>query len=160
MQLAVEKHTIFARETFANLWSEAEPLVKANFTEMRRDAQDELLIKSDLYPYLESMDALRLHTARQDGFLIGYRSLAITRHQHTSKIVAQCDALYVIPAHRGMLGGALLRWSDAALAEEGVTEVFQATKPQIRDLSRFLAHHEYTLVEYMYSHKLVPPVKE
>lgn len=155
MPLVVDKRTIFRRERFDLLLIEAMPLIAANFIEMNQCDSDALALMTNLYNKLEDIDALRLYTARCDnGILVGYRSLALTRHQHTGKLVARCDALYVTPSERGSLGSQLLEWSDQELAKEGITEVFQAHKPQIRDLTALLSRHHYEPVEILYSRKL------
>lgn len=155
MHLVVDKRTIFRRERFDVLLVEAMPLIAANFDEMKQCNSDALALMTNLYNKLEDIDALRLYTVRTDnGILIGYRSLALTRHQHTGKLVARCDALYVTPSERGLLGSQLLDWSDQELANEGITEVYQAHKPEIRDLSALFSRHGYEQVEVLYSRKL------
>ncbi len=79
----------------------------------------------DAYAVLDAAGALRIYTARSMGELAGYATWIVspTNLHHKGLRYAAMDAIYVVPAKRGLTGPNLLRYSERALRGEGVKEI-------------------------------------
>lgn len=112
-------------EQWTDVAKEALPLMEANWDERRTDPN----IPFD--PWLEGIEAMQIagalviHTAREDGQLVGYISHAVSPLTVSrGVIVAHEQVWYVKPEHRGgSLAVRLKRAAEATLKQRGVYRI-------------------------------------
>lgn len=110
---------IYARELPCEILASLADLPAAHGAEAGAEAVD---LDLDAYAVLDAAGALRIYTARSMGELAGYATWIVspTNLHHKGLAFAALDAVYVVPRCRGLTGPALLRYSERALASEGV----------------------------------------
>lgn len=126
--MVVAADITFARERVRDLWDEVLPLMAAHLAE--RDAAGDLPpldVDQVQYEVLDALGKHRVYTAREDGLLVGYASFVVHTHlHHRTDVRAVHDGLYVLPSHRGGMGGAaLIAYADRMLRAEGIGTVHQ-----------------------------------
>jgi len=147
---------IFARETLAEVWDEALPLIRAHGEEIR--------FVEGLLP---DPDRIKLERAEQAGIyvvfvvrepeacaLVGYAGFMLAPHLHyrTSTWAVQ-DVLYVLPRYRLRTAADFMRWTDARLTGMGASVVIRSVSVH-RDYSRLLTRMGYSPVGTQYLRRL------
>lgn len=106
----------------------------------------------ELYNELYNKGALEIHTARDDGRLIGYSLWFLTWHVHYKKsLTASSDVLYISPENRkGMLGAKFIRWSLEEVKKRKPQRIMFHVKPFL-DYSPILERNGAHFFEKVYS---------
>lgn len=117
---------VFAVENGAENLRELEPLYRQHYAEMqaRMDALGvhvaEFKMRLDVYMrYWDSGD-LKNYTARKDGEAVGYSNVYLTHSMHNCELIAQEDAIYLLPQHRNGTGRRFAQFILADLKSRGV----------------------------------------
>lgn len=140
-----------ARESVADIWDEALPLVIANHAETGALPASDFAPKLEVYESLEKAGILRAFTARDAAVLVGYAVFIVSpTHMHyPGTSWAMQDVLYVAPDHRGSMPLRFLKWQDGELHREGVQLVYRHNTLH-RDYARLLLHLGYRAEEVRY----------
>jgi len=114
---------------FAN---EATLLFKEHYEEIA-ERTDVIELDPDLEKYQKLYDAgiLEIHTARNDGQLIGYSLWVVTTHLHYKKsVTASSDILYIHPDFRkGMFGYKFIKWTTEEIKSRSPQRILFHMKP-------------------------------
>lgn len=148
---------LIARETFAQIYAEAAPLLARHWEEIAHYKDIPLDVRVAQYEAAEGIGMLRCFGARIDGVLVGYAAFFVDHAIHyAGSIQARQDVLFLIPEYRGFgLGMQLIAECDQALAAEGVQVVQQHSKndPAI-DIGPVLLKSGYESGETVYFKRL------
>lgn len=143
-------------ESLMAVWEEAAPLMVAHAAESPVAGAWAFDPDTVMYEALDRIGALRCYTARADGVLVGYLSFIVGAHRHHKHLrVANHDAFYVVPEHRGGTGLSLLAHANRALAAEGVDLVVQVVDYGT-PFGAMLDRLGYELCAVAYSKRLAP----
>lgn len=122
----------FQKETPEPFAQQAVQLFKDHYEEIA-ERQDVIELDPDIirYKHLFKRGALEIHTARDDGKLIGYSLWFVTNHIHYKKsITAVSDVLYISPKYRkGMLGYKFIKWTLEEIKKRNPQRVTFHVKP-------------------------------
>lgn len=103
----------------------------------------------EAYYALEEANSLKSYILRDQGEIAGYCLVLVYDHlHHRGMKCAQLDMIYVKPSHR-LSGIKLLRYTEKALAKEGV-EMFLQGAPGISRLGGILEKMKYDKLETTY----------
>ena len=108
----------------------------------------------DNYNLLYSKGMLEIHTARDDGKLVGYSIWFVLKHIHYKKsLTANSDVLYISPEYRkGMLGVRFIKWTTEEIKKRKPQRIvfhmkpFLDYSPIVMRLGAKLFEHAYTIV--------------
>lgn len=144
------------QETFADVIDEARPLLVEHWQEVAHYQDIPLAVNEPGYQRIDAAGLLRIYTARRCGVLIGYAAFLVDFNSHYSgSKQAKQDVLYVEQSSRGaFVGIRLLKFSDAALAAEGVQVVYHHVKLSHPALGVLLKHQGYEPIETIYGRRL------
>lgn len=145
-----------ARETIAQSYEEAIPLLKKHYAEIAQHQDIALDVDIDMYRRVEDADMLRIYTARKDGKIVGYATFLISKNAHyRGSLQAKQDVFYVDPSHRGIfIGPKLIAYADAMLTVDGVQVVYHHQKLAHPTLGVLLAREGYEHVENIWGKRL------
>ena len=121
----------FALENLAKVRREIEPLLEEHWKEI---ALNKEIIKLNpdwrAYAELDSINALRIYTARKEGKLMGYFVILVSRSLHyKDHLFANNDIVFLTKsARRGLTGLKLVKFAVESLQAEGVTKLHVNTK--------------------------------
>lgn len=148
---------IFARETIAEVWDEALPLMAAHAREIPLVHGWDAAPQRAMWERIEAAGALVVLVAREPACcaLIGYSAfvLAPSLIYSASGTWASQAVLYVIPAHRGRTAVRFLRWQDERLTGLGCSVVIRGVSEHC-DYSRTLSKMGYSPVSGQYFRRL------
>ena len=111
---------------------EAMELFKNHYDEIaERTDVIELDPNIEQYNFLYNKQMLEIHTARDDGKLIGYSLWFVTNHIHYKKsVTASSDVLYISPNYRkGMLGYKFIKWTTEEIKKRKPQRIIFHVKP-------------------------------
>lgn len=110
----------------------------------------------DQYKAMERAHMLKAFGARDNGKLVGYFVVTITRSMHyKDHLFANNDVIYLHPDYRkGLAGAKLVKFAEKKLKEMGVSVLMVNTKLH-RPFSRLLEFLKFKPVETVYSKRLV-----
>lgn len=135
---------------------EAEKLLKIDWDEMATKARgEEFEINWQGYEALEELGMLKVFSCRDDGNLVGYFSVVVTKSM-TSKntINAVSEAFYLHPDYRkGMTGVKLFKFVEKCLKEDGYDN-FVVTSTEHYPLDKFLTRLGFDKAETLYHKEL------
>lgn len=117
--------------------------------------QFEFKVDWDRYVLLESVNAIRLFVARENGQMVGYAVYVISTHTHfAGTVFASQDAIYIMPNCRGKgIGAKFIAFCEQQLT--GVCDaITQAVTPEV-DFSDTLLKCGYAPLENLYVKNLV-----
>lgn len=121
----------FALENLAKVRREIEPLLEEHWKEIALN-KDKIKLNPDWRAYadLDSINALRIYTARKDGKLMGYFVIIVSKSLHyRDHLFANNDIIFLTkPARKGLTGVKLIKFALDSLEAEGVTKVHINTK--------------------------------
>lgn len=110
----------FAKERLTpDLIRELEPMLFSHYAEVALNQQRvKLNPRWQQYLLLQAGGKLHIHTARDDGFLVGYNAFLVDAHLHyAGLVVAFNDVFYVDPEYRkGTTPLRLLRYTEQQFA--------------------------------------------
>jgi hypothetical protein len=124
----------FKKEEGRPFFEEAQELFKQHYEEI---AERTDVIKFDpnieRYGQLYDLGVIEVHTARDDGKLVGYSVWMIFPHMHyKSSMTASSDILYIHPDYRkGLMGFGFLRWTIEEIKKRNPQRILLHVKPFI-----------------------------
>jgi hypothetical protein len=106
----------------------------------------------DLYDILYKKGSLEIHTAREDGKLIGYSIWFLSNHVHYKKsLTASSDVLYISPEYRkGMFGIKFIKWTTEEIKKCNPQRIMFHVKPFL-DYSAILERNGANFFEKIYT---------
>jgi GNAT superfamily N-acetyltransferase len=121
----------FALEALAQVKREIEPLLRQHWEEIALN-KDKIALNPDWRAYadLDSINALRIYTARKDEKLMGYFVVIVSRSLHyRDHLFANNDVIFLTKgARKGLTGVKLIKFAIESLAAEGITKLHVNTK--------------------------------
>lgn len=121
----------FALENLAKVRREIEPLLEEHWKEIALN-KETIKLNPDwrAYSELDSINALRIYTARKEGKLMGYFVILVSRSLHyKDHLFANNDIVFLTKsARRGLTGLKLVKFAVESLQAEGVTKLHVNTK--------------------------------
>jgi hypothetical protein len=146
----------FAHESFTNVRNEIKPLLDEHYKEIALH-KDEIKLNPDWRGYARLADsgALRVYTARDEGKLVGYFVVIISRSLHyMDHLFANNDIIFIKKGHRkGTAGIKLIKYAVDSLKDEGIKLVNINTKMH-QSFGPVLERLEFAHVESVYSLKV------
>ena len=144
----------FQREDFSEFFDDALPLLEAHYKEIAHYQDIELDIDVETYMAIDSSDALRMYSARDDdGVMSGYAVFFIRSNLHyQGSLQANQDVVYIDKEKRGF-GRSFIKWCDEQLRFEGVQVVYHHVKAD-HNWGAMLEEQDYKLVDVIYAKRL------
>jgi hypothetical protein len=146
----------FAHESFTNVKSEIKPLIEEHWKEIALH-KDAIKLNPDWkgYARLADVGGLRVYTARQEGELVGYFVLIVSRSLHyMDHLFANNDIIFIKKGHRkGTAGIKLIKYAVEKLKKEGVTLININSKNH-QSFGPVLQRLEFEHIENVYSIKV------
>ena len=122
----------FQQEAPSPFADEAVELFKRHYEEVA-ERQDVIELDPNIerYNQLYKAKTLEIHTARDDGKLIGYSLWVVVNHLHYKKsITASSDVIYISPEYRqGMLGYKFIKWTTEEIKKRNPQRILFHMKP-------------------------------
>jgi hypothetical protein len=122
----------FSKEPPQPFTQDALELFEKHYDEIA-ERTDVIKLDPDLekYDFLHKNNMLEIHTARDDGKLIGYSIWFVMNHIHYKKsITANSDVLYISPDYRkGILGMKFIRWTTEEIKKRNPQRIIFHMKP-------------------------------
>ena len=122
----------FQQESPSPFADEAVELFKNHYEEVA-ERQDVIELDPNIEKYnqLYKAKTLEIHTARDNGKLIGYSLWVVVNHLHYKKsITASSDVLYISPEYRkGMLGYKFIKWTTEEIKKRNPQRILFHMKP-------------------------------
>lgn len=122
----------FQQEAPSPFADEAVELFKRHYEEVA-ERQDVIELDPNIerYNQLYNAKTLEIHTARDNGKLIGYSLWVVVNHLHYKKsITASSDVLYISPEYRqGMLGYKFIKWTTEEIKKRNPQRILFHMKP-------------------------------
>lgn len=148
--------TTIQRESYAAVAAELPPLMaELSATICEPQGLSPAHLDDRLYRLAESVDRLRVYTARDAGRLIGFAFFLVRENPHHLALWAYSDMIWMTPAaRRPTVGLRLLRHAEEDLIAAGVEVIQAASKIAHVALGRLLEHMGYQPVEIV--HQKVP----
>ena len=105
-----------------------------------KDHYDEIAERTDVidldphieqYNFMFNKNMLEIHTARDDGKLVGYSIWFVVNHIHYKKsLTATSDVLYISPDYRkGMFGYKFIKWTTDEIKKRKPQRILFHVKP-------------------------------
>ena len=105
-----------------------------------KDHYDEIAERTDVidldpnieqYNFMFNKNMLEIHTARDDGKLVGYSIWFVVNHIHYKKsLTATSDVLYIAPDYRkGMFGYKFIKWTTDEIKKRKPQRILFHVKP-------------------------------
>lgn len=155
MNLAIEK--------LADIWDELIPLARRHWAETEGYHRGQEFNPSlDRYkPYNEAGHYL-MFTAREDGRLIGYIGVYLTRSMHSQELIVTEDTWYVAPEYRkGRNAIHLFRFAENECIRRGAVEIVLSVKLSNPTARKLLGHLGYAETGSVMTKQLhAPALKE
>lgn len=143
----------FQKEGFLPFFDETAELFKEHYEEVA-ERQDVIELDPDLDKYKTLFDSgfLEIHTAREDGKLIGYSIWIVSPHLHYKKsLTASSDIIFIHPAYRkGMFGVRFIKWTIEEVKKSNPQRILLHVKPHV-DFGPILERMGATFLEKVYS---------
>ena len=143
----------FSLENLARVRHEIEPLIKQHYDEIALN-KDIINLNPDWegYARLDSINALRIYTARKDDELMGYFVVIVSKSLHyRDHLFANNDIIFLTkPARKGLTGVKLIKYAIDSLAAEGITKLHINTKAH-QPFDAILERLNFEEIERVYS---------
>lgn len=143
----------FAHENLSNVKDEILPLLDEHWEEIALN-KDVIKLNPDweAYAAYDSINALRVYTARDNGALVGYFVLLVNRSLHyKDHLFAVNDIIFLKKEVRlGMTGVKLIKYAVKCLEEEGVSKIMINTKIH-QPFDAVLERLNFKCIERVYS---------
>ena len=142
-----------AHECLASVKEDIKPLLEEHW-ELVALNQGKIKLNPNWEEYarLDAAGVLRVFTAREDGELVGYCVLVVSRSMHyKDHVFANNDVTFVLPDNRaGATGYQLLKYAEDHCAENGISLMNVNTKVHI-PFDSLLVGMGFNLIERIYS---------
>lgn len=143
----------FGHENLTNVKDEILPLLDDHWEEIALN-KDVIKLNPDCEAYAayDSINALRVYTARDEGKLVGYFVVLVTRSLHyKDHLFAINDIIFLKKEVRlGMTGVKLIKYAVKCLEEEGVSKIMINTKIH-QPFDAVLERLNFKCIERVYS---------
>ena len=148
--------TTYQRETFAEAYPDAKPLLEKHWEELNTSHGEPFNANLAVYEYTEKEGTLMIFTARDEGDLIGYSAVFIHQGLHCmGQKQATQDVFYVSPEHRGgMVGTRLIHTAEKHLKEAGVELMMHHSNIKNMLLGKLLEALGYEPIAVNYQRRL------
>lgn len=147
----------FKQEFLATCFEEAGELFELHYREIALN-QDAIKLNPDIEQYeeAEKIGALKIFTARDEGKIVGYFAVLVTRSLHyADHIYANNDVIFLHPEYRkGFTASKLIKFALDCLAQDGISMVFINTKLH-RPFDILLRRLGFDHVENVYAKRLI-----
>jgi GNAT superfamily N-acetyltransferase len=147
----------FKQEFLATCFEEAGELFELHYREIALN-QDAIKLNPDIEQYEEAerIGALKIFTARDEGKIVGYFAVLVTRSLHyADHIYANNDVIFLHPEYRkGFTASKLIKFALDCLAQDGISMVFINTKLH-RPFDILLRRMGFDHVENVYAKRLI-----
>lgn len=142
----------FQEQSVSELELEIKPLIHEHWKAIAVN-QDKIKLNPDWNEYhrLYIQGRLKAYTVRDEGVLVGYFVVIISKSMHyKDHKFANCDIIYVKPDSRaGMTGYKLIKFVEGQLKNHGVSLIHINTKVHA-PFDKLLERMDYTLTERLY----------
>lgn len=149
----MSKKLQFQLESYTQVKREIQPLIEEHYNAIALH-RDVIKLNPDWKQYAkyDSMNALRVYTARSDGELVGYFVVVISKSLHyQDHLFATNDIIYLSPKHRkGTAGIRLIKFAEEQVKAEGITLLVINTKAHA-PFDAILERNGFELTERVYS---------
>lgn len=147
----------FKQEFLATCFEEAGELFELHYREIALN-QDAIKLNPDIEQYEEAerIGALKIFTARDEGKIVGYFAVLVTRSLHyADHIYANNDVIFLHPEYRkGFTASKLIKFALDCLAQDGISMLFINTKLH-RPFDILLRRLGFDHVENVYAKRLI-----
>ena len=147
----------FKQEFLSTCFEEAGELFKLHYEEIALN-QDVIRLNPDFNQYeeAEKIGALKIFTARDDGKIVGYFAVLVTRSLHyADHIYANNDVIFLHPEYRkGFTASKLIKFALDCLAQDGISMLFINTKLH-RPFDILLQRLGFNHIENVYAKRLI-----
>lgn len=143
---------IIAHECLANVKQDIQPLLEKHWLETEPN-QETILLNPDWeqYALLDSAGILHIFTARDNGNLVGYLVMMLSKSiHHKDHLFATTDVIYVKPEYRKTHTGAdLIKFSESHCKENGASLMTLNMKVEF-PFDRLMTTMGFNLLERVY----------
>lgn len=143
----------FAHESLTQVKQEIKPLLEQHWKEIAIN-QEHIKLNPDWKQYarLDSINALRVYTARSGKRLVGYFVVIISKNLHyQDHLFAANDVIFLAKTHRkGTTGIRLIKYAEEQLKAEGISVMVVNTKAH-QPFDKILERQGFELTERVYS---------
>lgn len=143
----------FAHESLTQVKQEIKPLLEQHWKEIAIN-QEHIKLNPDWKQYarLDSINALRVYTARSGKKLVGYFVVIISKNLHyQDHLFAANDVIFLAKTHRkGTTGIRLIKYAEEQLKAEGISVMVVNTKTH-QPFDKILERQGFELTERIYS---------
>lgn len=143
----------FAHESLTQVKQEIKPLLEQHWKEIAIN-QEHIKLNPDWKQYarLDSINALRVYTARSAKKLVGYFVVIISKNLHyQDHLFAANDVIFLAKTHRkGTTGIRLIKYAEEQLKAEGISVMVVNTKAH-QPFDKILERQGFELTERVYS---------
>lgn len=143
----------FAHESLTQVKQEIKPLLEQHWKEIAIN-QEHIKLNPDWKQYarLDSINALRVYTARSGKKLVGYFVVIISKNLHyQDHLFAANDVIFLAKTHRkGTTGIRLIKYAEEQLKAEGISVMVVNTKAH-QPFDKILERQGFELTERVYS---------
>lgn len=143
----------YALECLGSVKKDIQPLIEEHW-ELVALNKGKIKLNPDWehYASLDAAGILKIFTARENGILVGYFILSVSRSLHyKDHIFAICDIIFVTPeARKGATGYKLLKYAEQWCKDNGVSLLNINTKVHI-PFDKLLERTGFRFIERIYS---------
>lgn len=152
--MITEEVLSFSQEKVKDIWGEIIPLLTQHWEELEKYDGVPLEPDRNKYEFMDTVGAIRVYTAREEGKLIGYCVFFINKNLHSKNVIqALQDVLFVRSDRRGF-GLKFIKWCDEQLKKEGVAVIHRMLK-KAHDFGSLLERIGYEQVDLIYARRLI-----
>jgi GNAT superfamily N-acetyltransferase len=129
---------VFSVENGNDNFHELEPLYRKHYSEMQERLASEGIsigtfdMRLDVYREYWGRGHLINYVARKSGAPTGYGNFYVTSDMHNGELIAQEDALYMLPEHRNGAGRRLAKFVLEDLRKRGVKRLNVSAVTDVR----------------------------
>ena len=151
------KVMLFQQEFFSDCYDEAKELLNMHYEEIALN-KDFIKLNPSIEQYedAERLGILKIFTARDEGKIVGYFAVLVTKSLHyQDHLYATNDVIFLHPDHRkGFTASKLIKFSTECLVQDGVSMLFINTKIH-KPFDLLLQRLGFKHVENVYSKRLI-----
>ena len=151
------KVMLFQQEFFSDCYDEAKELLNMHYEEIALN-KDFIKLNPSIEQYedAERLGILKIFTARDEGKIVGYFAVLVTRSLHyQDHLYATNDVIFLHPDHRkGFTASKLIKFSIECLVQDSVSVLFINTKIH-KPFDLLLQRLGFKHVENVYSKRLI-----
>lgn len=143
----------YKQEFLATVQQDIKPLLEQHWEEIALN-KDKIKLNPcwGTYGELERSGSLKIFTARDNGKLVGYFVVVVSKHMHyKDHLFANNDIVFVAKEYRkGFVGVNLIKFAEKCLKEDGVSVMTINTKVH-QPFDKLLDFLKFTKIERIYS---------